>query len=115
MGYSYACNIERAGTHLLSLLKIEGTVQYSRFYDGSEETALALAKAMGFDEEEAEWNCPEHLMDLAAGELERAGIVVTGKLPDKLTDGYTNYFIQLTTEGRKWLEGGERFAYWDAE
>jgi hypothetical protein len=111
MGYSYEGDIERAGTHLLVILMAEGEVRYSRFYDGSNETHEALAEALEVDPDD----CPEHLIDLAAWQLEDQEVVSINQLPDKLADEEPNYLITLTEKGRTLLAQGAKFRYYDAE
>lgn len=120
MGYSYANDIEKAGIYLLGLLKAEASVRYSRFYDGEDESQEALLRGMGYGpaldaEDDYVPECPEHLMDLAAVELEQSGIVTTTELDDLLADENQDYLIELTDKGRGFLEREERFRFWDAE
>ncbi len=122
MGFSYANNIEKTGLYLLSLLKGDGRVRYSRFYDGEDRTQEALLRGMGYGsaldgeaEDDYVPECPEHLMDLAAAELERGGIVKTTDLEDLLADESQDYLIELTEKGRAFVESGDRFHFWDAE
>lgn len=114
MGYSDAGAIEQAGTHLLGLLKVEGRVRYSRFYDGSDETHGELKKALGIEDDD-DWYCPERLVDLAAWQLEVGGIVTLTTLDDLLADGEQDYLIELTDRGRSFIERGERFQFRTAE
>jgi hypothetical protein len=122
MGYSYANNIEKAGLYLLSLLRIEQRVRFSRFYDGTDETEEALLRGMGYgpaiDGVAEDDYVPDNaatLMDLAAAELEQGGIVKKAMLEDLLEDGHQDYLIELTESGRAFLGRGERFRFWDAE
>jgi hypothetical protein len=116
MGFSYDHDVERAGLYLLGLLKSEGRVRYSRFYDGTDETYEAIIRAMGYPEEGDSYlpECPEHLIDLAAWQLETGGIVKITPLAEKLADGEQDYTIELTEEGRQFLERGDRFRFWTA-
>jgi hypothetical protein len=117
VGYSYAHDIEKAGLFLLGLLLREGSVRYSRFYDGTDETQTQLLRGMGYPEEgeDFEPDNPETLMDLAAGELSDGGIVKITFLSEKLSDDEPDYLIELTEKGRSFVEGGGRFEFWDAE
>ncbi len=122
MGYSAAHNIEKAGLYLLAILKVEGSVRYSRFYDGTEEMEETLLRGMGFgpaiDGDAEDEYVPENatgLMDIAAEELARGGIVKTTELADLLAQDVQDYLIELTDKGRAFLERGERFPYWNAE
>ncbi len=122
MGYSYANHIEKAGRHLLGILMAEGSVRYSRFYDGEDETHEALLRGMGYGpaldgtaEDDYVPECPERLMDLAVAQLERQLVVKTTDLEDLLADGNEDYLIELTDEGRSHLELGGRLRFWDDE
>jgi hypothetical protein len=117
VGYSYAHDIEKAGLFLLGLLWREGSVRYSRFFDGSDETQAELLQGMGFAKEGEDYlpECPEHLMDLATGQLSKAGIVKITWLSEKLADGEPDYQIELTEKGRLFVESDERFQFWHAE
>ncbi len=113
MGYSYAENIRAAGQYLLEILDQNGSVEYARFYDGSETTAHALYTGMGLTIEEGESYCAEHLIDLAAAQLERQGFVHTEILSSKLADGEPNYSIQLAPSAQERIASGEQPTYWD--
>jgi hypothetical protein len=122
MGYSYANEIEQAAKYLLQLLKAEGSVRYSRFYDGLDETQEALLRGMGYgsalagtSEEDYVPECPEHLMDLAVAQLERQRVVRTTDLEDLLADENNDYLIELTDEGCSRLGRGDKLRFWDAE
>jgi hypothetical protein len=122
VGYSYANEIEQAAKHLLELLKAEGSVRYSRFYDGQDETREALLRGMGYGpaldgtaEEDYVPECPEHLMDLAVAQLEQQHVLRTTDLEDLLFDENNDYLIELTDEGRSRLERGDKLRFWDAE
>jgi hypothetical protein len=108
MGFAPGEMIEKAGRHLLTVLKEEGQVRYSRFYDGSEDTHEGLLHAFGLT---SDWYLPELLMDLAVYQLARGGVVRTTKVPDRLADGENDYLIELTEEGRGFLVSGEEFRF----
>jgi hypothetical protein len=122
MGISAAHNIEKAGLYLLAILKVEGSVHFSRFYDGTEEMEETLLRGMSFgpaiDGEAEDDYVPENatsLMDIAAEELARGGIVKTTYLDELLAQEVQDYLIELTDKGRAFLDRGERFRFWDAE
>src|SRR5262245_31575137 len=98
MGYFHADDIEKAGRYLLSVLRVEGTVHYSRFFNGTDDTEQAIVDGMGFDEDECP-DCPVFLIDLAAYQLENEGFVKLAMLDDELCDGEQDYQIELTTKG----------------
>src|SRR5690242_5652653 len=91
----------------MGLLRTEPVIPYSRFYDGTVETAKALNRTLGLDEND--WLPNEGLMDLAVAELEDAGFVKTEELPDILADGEADYQVSLTDTGRAFVDGGELF------
>lgn len=109
MGMMYAGNLEKASRYLVHVLTEKGgRVHYAHFYDGSEETALALYTGLGVDAEEGEWMGAEGVMDQAAGEMEAQGFVKLVWLPgEKLADDEPAYEIHLTDEGRRRLAAGE--------
>ena len=110
MGYSYAHNISKAADYLLEILCSEIHVDYSRFYDGSEETEERLREEMGVDRESV---CS--LIDLAAIQLEEQGIVKTTALDVKLADEHPDYRIELTEEGCEKLVAGYEPKFRDME
>ena len=113
MGHAYENDIESAGLYLLGLLKAETAVRYSRFYDGTDETQEDLIRGMGFDPEGEAYvpDCPEVFMDVAVGQLEEGGVVRTEQLPELLADETNDYRIELTDEGREFLERGDRLVF----
>ncbi len=115
MGYSHAENIRTAGAYLLRLLSEETTIEYTRFYDGTDDTRLALYASLGLTEEDGEYYCAEHLIDLAAAQLEAQGFIHTETLSSKLADGEPNYSIRLAADARGRFASGEEPKYWDAE
>jgi hypothetical protein len=122
MGYRSVDEIEKAGWYLLAILKVEGSVHFSRFYDGTEETEETLLCGMGFgpaiDGDAEDDYVPENafsLIDIAAEELARGGIVKTTYLADLLAQEVQDYLIELTDKGRAFLDRGERFRFWSAE
>jgi hypothetical protein len=100
---SYFCEtvLKAAGDYLLGLLKSEGAVRYSRYYNEKDGTHEALLRGMGLDEEECD--SPECAMDDAVAQLEEAGYVATRTTGDLLMDGHRDYEIALTEEGKTFL------------
>lgn len=107
MGYIPREPIERAGAHLLSVLRAEQSVCYSRFYDGGDETHDLLCRALGL---ENDWYSAETLMDEAAAQLADAGVVAIVSLSQVLADGQQDYRITLTDKGRA-LPSRRRFRF----
>jgi hypothetical protein len=104
---------QAAGDHLLGLLRTEGSLRYSRFYDGSDKTHEALLRGMGLGEDHCD--SPEWAMDTAVAQLEKAGLVATRTTADLLADGNRDYEISLTDEGRAFLAEGKSFPYRDVD
>lgn len=96
---------QRAGDHLLSLLRTEGRIQYSRFYDGSAATARRLRDICDCKSDVVS---AELLMDMAAAQLEEQRYARLVTLPGKLADDENDYAIELTEEGKALLEAGRR-------
>ena len=46
--------IKRGGDYLLSILRNEPCIEYSRFYDGEDATSEKFRQGLGFSREEAE-------------------------------------------------------------
>lgn len=109
MGFVSSETIRPGGDHLLSLLAREGAVPYSRFY-GEDVDIEALAAETGLDADHA-----HVLIEFAAGQLERAGIVACTPLPARLLDGEGDYSIVLTDRGRAFLAERRRFRYRDMD
>ena len=104
MGMAYAHNIKAAGDYLIIHLLLAGrSVPYSSFYDGTDETAAALAAGLGMSPEEADWECGPLYMDLAVGALEHQGYISTTQLDEQLADGEPAYTIDLLAAGRDML------------
>lgn len=101
---------QRAGDHLLGLLKSEGRVCYSRFYDGSDEAARRLREVCGCTSDIVS---AELLMDIAAGQLEEQGVARLVTLHNRLADGENDYAIELTDEGKALLESGRQVRFRD--
>jgi hypothetical protein len=110
----YGDDIQPVGDYLL---KEKGSVRYSEeFYDGTAAQERRLRKALGIGPEKdyEDFRCyPPPLADLAAGQLEDAGLVVIEELPDEMMDGLPDYTITLTEAGRAFVEEGGEFEYYD--
>lgn len=118
MGYSDATVIKDAGNYLLTVLLNDNSVPYSRFYDGKDETHFQLCEAIGLLDDDGEvddWYSAEQLIDLAVAQLEEQGIVTIETLTAKLADGYDDYLICLTEDGRQKLASGYQPTYRDME
>ena len=112
MGYVYAGSIQKAGEHVLSLLKGKPTIRYSEhFYDGSEETEARLRETLDVDEYES----VENLVDVAVWQLEKMGYVTTTILDSEMADGEKDYEISLSQSGIKMIEDGTEPRYFDVD
>lgn len=112
MGAVYAHNIENAAKRILAILAERDFVDYSEFYDGSDERSLALRVEIGLEPDD-EWNCPELLVDVAVAQLSKQGVVTTTKLRSKLADDEPDYRIAWTERAPELVKQGLRF--WDAD
>lgn len=115
MGMMYANNQERAARHLLRVLEeLGGRVHYGHFYDGIDATAHRLYAGMGLDDKDGEWIGAEGVMDQTAAAMEEQGFVRLVWLQgETLADGEPAYAIELTEEGRRKLDAGERPTFRD--
>ena len=109
MGMMYAHNQQQAARHPVRVLgENGGRVHYSRFYDGTEETAARLYAGMGVDAGEGEWIGAEGVMDEAAAEMQAQGYVtLEWHAGEVLADGEPAYSIVLTEDGRRRLAAGQ--------
>lgn len=107
MGWVASDDLKQAGDHLLGILGRESTICYSRVYSETVDPA-ALARECGLDENDA-----HVLIEYAAGQLERAGLVAFAPLEQELIDGEKDYTIALTERGRDFLAAGKPFRYRD--
>lgn len=112
MGWVNASDVEPAGNYLLGILRAEGSVPYSRFYNDDTDYA-ALAAAAGIAD--AHEDQAHVLIEFAAGQLERAGLVSFTPLDTELIDGEHDYTIALTDKGREFLASGRPFRYRDMD
>ena len=112
MGYTAAHCIEAGALLLLSILEEKRQVDYSTFYDGTDETADDLRKRLGLEDD---WYSAENVIDLAATQLSEQGLVALRDLETKLADEEPDYTITLTARGRAWLTDRFPLAFRDME
>lgn len=115
MGYTPGDMVERGARYLLDVLNQCGEVDYSRFYDGTDETHRELNRALGLDDD---WYCAEHIIDLAAFQLEEQEVVTISELETYLADGEPDYRISLLPRGRRYAASKQlrdRLTFHDAE
>ena len=89
--------IKRAREHLLYVLWTQRELVYVRSESGQYET---LVSATGID---SAWHWPESLIHQAAEQLQRAGLVTTTLVPEKLCSNGPLCLISLTAKGMKSL------------
>ena len=123
--------IKAAGDYLLSVLKAEKEVVYSRFYNAEPGTDVALVHGMWpflmsqpveqrgeLDDGDKERLLEEAhvLLEWAAWQLEDLGVVkITTLKGSKLIDGEPDFRIELTERGMRFIEEGETFGYREPE
>jgi hypothetical protein len=108
MGFVSSEQVRPGGEYLLGILKAEGAVRFSRFYN--EDTDYArLAEDAGIGESDVEH--AHVLIEFAAQQLERLGIVSFTTLPDTLIDGDHDYTIELTEKGRLVITEGKPIGF----
>lgn len=107
--------LKQAGDYLLSVLKKESPIRYSRFYDGTDETRQTLLAGMGISERDADWYSVEALIDDAVILFQHIGAVQKRELDDELADGFPDYEISLTEKGQAIVAGGTRYEFPDLE
>ena len=118
MGYLYGPTIQTGAEWLLRFLNgcgLRGSVLYSRFYDGSNATCDWLRSELGGEEDSQVDEAAEHVVDLAATQLEQQGLVTLHESPEMLADGHADYRITLTTKGRAWLQEPFALTFRDME
>lgn len=112
MAFVSSEQVRPGGEYLLGILKVEGTVRFSRFYNGDTDYAK-LAQEAGIDEADEEQ--AHVLVEFAAQQLERFGIASFATLPDKLIDGEHDYAIELTEKGRLFVAEGRKIGFRDMD
>lgn len=112
MGFVSSEQLNSGGAYLLGVLRAEGAVPFSRFYNAETDYA-ALASAAGIDESDADH--AHVLIEFAAGQLGDAGLVSFNELPDELIDGERDYRIELTEKGKRFVAAGGNFRFRDMD
>ena len=107
MGHLYAHNIEKAAKYLVDVMDAEESIDYTRFYDGSDETDRKLQEATGLGD-----NAIVH-MDTAVYILEENGVFEITPLESLLADGENNFLITWTGGGRELIQSGEGWKFCD--
>ena len=124
-------SIKAAGDYLLSVLKADRIVSYSRFYNAAPGTDVDLADGIWpflvsqpaefrgeLDEGDRERliEGAHVLLEWAAWQLADLGVV---KIKDgdgsELIDGEPDFRIELTERGSRFIENGETFGYCEPE
>lgn len=112
MGYVSASSLEGPGSYLLQLLKEEGSVPYSRFYNHEDTMPQGLIDSVDAGTSHGDARERAHVdLEWAAYQLADAGIVEMQELPDRLPDDGNDYLIILTDQGREFVNSGESFQY----
>ena len=99
--------IKNAANHLLNILKNESLVNFSRFYDGTEETNNKMAKIIGAEGASI-------AMDCAIIQLIDQRIVKAQKVISNLGEnacGYEGHCIELTDFGKQQLAAGAKLEF----
>ena len=84
------------------------------------ETDIRHRRARIFDDGDDEVDPDEHeaaawLIDIAAAQLEKAGLITTEKLADLLIDDKQDYSMTLTKKGEAFVASGKTFSFSDPE
>ena len=99
--------IRNAAYHLLNILKTESLVDFSRLYDGTEETNNEMAKIIGSEDAAV-------AMDCAIIKLIDQHIIKAQKAIGSLSEdacGYEGHDILLTDFGKKQLATGAKLEF----
>lgn len=104
--------VQPGGDYLLGLLKQKGSIRFSFIYNKNTDYK-ALAAEAGIDESYVDH--AHILIEFAADQLVRAGIVSYTTLPEKLIDGERDYLIELTEKGKSFVESEAAFRYRDMD
>jgi len=112
MGYVSAEQIQKAGDYLLKIMAKDGNLIFSDIYDATDECHELLVQAMKLEHE----RCPaEILVHLAVWELETEGLIERTEFDESLPDGETNYGVELTRNGRRFIADGKHFECYGTE
>ena len=107
MGYMNQEYIRNAANHVLNILKNESAVNFSRFYDRTEETDNQLAKIVGLEEASVAMDCAiTQLIDQRIVKARRA----IGDLSEDAC-GYEGHCIELTDFGKEQLAAGAKLEF----
>lgn len=112
MAFVSSEQVRPAGEYLLGILRAEGSVRFSRFYNDDTDYAKVAADA-GIDEDDADH--AHILIEFAADQLKRFGIVSYTTLPDRLIDGEQDYLIELTAKGKERVATGPAIVFCDMD
>lgn len=116
MGYFNKDQIEKAGLYLLGILDKKHQVNYDFFYDGTDEKHYHLCEAIGINDNETDdTDIVEILLDIAAAELNKFGIVSITQLEGKLFDEEPNYQIKLTDQGRNIIRNKKKIDFYSTD
>jgi len=112
VGYVTAEQIQKAGDYLLKKMAEDGILIYSDIYDGTNECHELLTQAMKLEHERS---LAEILVDLAVWEFETEGLIERTEFDESLADGESNYGLELTHDGRRFIADGTCFEYYGTE
>jgi hypothetical protein len=107
MGYFPAQEIQSAAEFLIHFIKEspDERVQMSLLYDGTDKTHSNLLEWLDFADDHYS---PEVAIDLAAFQLEEAGLIEITELTNRLPDDEPDYLMELTDEGTDFLKREQR-------
>ena len=102
MGYMNDQYIRNAGNHLLDILKNESLVNFSRFYDGTEETNNKMAKIISLEGASIAMDCA--IIQLIDQRIIKAQKAIGNFGEDAC--GFEGHNIMLTDFGKQQLAAG---------
>lgn len=110
MGAIYAQNVSDAANFLLVFLARaeQKCVEYSYFYDGTEDRAKDLREWLGLSAVTAD-GVAEHTLDVAIFQLEEEGLISKYTLRYKLSDDEPDFLIVLTEMGSDFVARKKQF------
>jgi len=118
MGWVSGQQLKPAGKYLLGILKSEGSVPFSRFYNQDTDYVSLAEEVAAYADDDKNAIDEEHvhiLIEFAAYQLENTGAVAFTKLDARLIDDEEDYQITLTEKGRAMLEEEKQFHYRDMD